>query len=203
MITVHIVDDHNMLIEALQSAIDNSGFAKITGVSNTLAECRKMLTFNSPDVLILDLSLPDGKGADFCKEMRRKYPDVKILVVTFHDEYSIIKNLMSSGASAYILKCDFTQEVLNAIEAVCNGEIYLSEKIEKILKKRNEQPIVLTPREQDIAKLIIEGLNTREIADKLGLRYDTVKTNRKKLNFKIGARNAAELVKIVIEKKLI
>lgn len=203
MITVHITDDHKMLVEGLCSSIGESEVATVSGVSYSLAETRKALAFQQPDVLLLDLNLPDGSGIDFCREMQQKYPAVKILVLTTHDEYSVAKRVMDNGASGYILKNALSEEVIAGIEAVMNGELFLCEEIDLLMKKEAEKAIWLTAREQEMLRLIVDGYTNQEIAEKLFLGVETIKTYRKNLIFKLGARNSMVLVRMAIEKKLI
>jgi DNA-binding NarL/FixJ family response regulator len=203
MITVHITDDHKMLVEGLCVSINDSGIAIVTGTSYTLADCRNALAFQRPDILLLDLNLPDGSGITFCTEIRQKYPDLKILVLTTHDEYSIAKQVIDNGASGYILKNSLSEEVIAGIEAVMNGEIFLCEEIDIMMKKPREQPIWLTSREQELLRLMIDGYTNQEIANKVFLSIETIKTYRKNLILKLGARNSMMLVKLAIEKKLI
>jgi DNA-binding NarL/FixJ family response regulator len=192
-----------MLVEGLNASINESGIATVTGVSYTLKECRKALAFTLVDVLLLDISLPDGSGIEFCREMHDKYPDMKILILTFHNEYSIAKRAMDNGASGYILKSALSEEVVDGITAVMNGKTYLCDEIDTLINKKNDQQIWLTKREQEILELISEGNTNKEIADKLFLGVETVKSYRKMLIQKFNAKNTVILVKKGMENKLI
>jgi len=203
MIKVHIVDDHKMLVEGLVNSINESGIAKVKNYSHSLAECRNMIAFDKPDVLLLDLNLPDGSGIDFCSEIKQKYPDMKILVLTTHDEYSTAKRVMDSGASGYILKNALSEEVIAGIEAVVQGQTFLCDEIDVLMKKRTDQPVWLTAREQELLRLIVDGYTNQEIADKVFLSIETIKTYRKNLILKLGVKNSMMLVRVAIEKKLI
>ncbi|MDH6358627.1 response regulator transcription factor [Parabacteroides sp. PF5-9] len=203
MINVHITDDHKMLVEGLAASINESGIATVVGVSYTLSECRKALQSTSVDVLLLDISLPDGSGVDFCEEVIRRYPEMKVLILTSHNEYSIAKRVMENGASGYILKNALSEEVTAGIEAVMNGEIFLCDEIDILIRKKNEQQIWLTSREQELLRLIVDGHTNQEMAEKLYLSIETIKTYRKNLILKLGAKNSMILVKMAIENKLI
>ncbi len=203
MITVHITDDHKMLVEGLCSSINESGTATVSGTSHSLAECRNALAFETPDVLLLDLNLPDGSGIDFCAEVKQKYPNIKVLVLTTHDEYSVARRVLDNGASGYILKNALSEEVIAGIEAVMDGETFLCDQIDILMRKRTEQPVWLTTREQELLRLIVDGYTNQEIADKVFLSVETIKTYRKNLILKLGAKNSMMLVRIAIEKKLL
>lgn len=203
MIKVHIIDDHKMLVEGLCASINKSDIAVVTGVSYTLAECRKALIFDTPDVLLLDINLPDGSGVDFCTEVHEKYPTIKILVLTTHNEYSIARRIIENGASGYILKNSLSDEVIAGIQTVANGETFLCKEIDVIINKKKEQQIWLTTRETDVLRLIVNGCTNQEIANALFLSVETIKTYRKNLILKLGAKNSMILVKMAIENKLI
>jgi DNA-binding NarL/FixJ family response regulator len=191
-----------MLVEGLCCLINDSTVAKVIGTSYSLAECRKALV-KLPDVLLLDLNLPDGNGVDFCIEIRKKYPNLKILVLTTYNEYSIARQVLVNGASGYILKNALSEEVIVGIEAVMNGEVFLCEEIDILMKKKKEEPIWLTNRERELLRFIADGYSNQEIADKIFLSVETVKTYRKNLILKLGAKNSMMLVKIAIEKQFI
>jgi DNA-binding NarL/FixJ family response regulator len=201
MINVHITDDHKILVEGLRLLIDESEHIRVAGVSYNLAECRKALAVQTPDVLLLDLNLPDGSGIDFCTEVRKNYPEVKILILTTHDEYSVARRVMENGASGYMLKNALSEEVIAGIEAVMRGEVFLCDEIDILMKKRMEKQIWLTAREKELLQLITEGYTNQEMADKMFLSIETIKTYRKNLILKVGAKNSVLLVKMGLENK--
>ncbi|MDR2038726.1 MAG: response regulator transcription factor [Bacteroidales bacterium] len=204
MVTLQIVDDHKMVVESLGKLINESGIARITGVYYDLESCRTGLAEDLPDVLLLDIGLPDGDGVDFCTEVTRIYPGLKIIMLTSYKEFSIAQRALHNGALGYILKNAESEEVFAGIEAVTKGDRFLCEEIDITLKdKKNEDVIWLSPREKEILQYIADGYTTKEIADKICRDTETVKTYRRNLLIKLAARNTAELVKKGYEKKLI
>lgn len=201
MIQVHIADDHRMLVEGLQAAIEESGTAQVVDTSHTLDACRKTLLFRRPDVLLLDISMPDGNGIDFCKEMHEAYPDIKILMLTTYDEYTMVSRAVAAGASGYIQKNALSEEVVKGIETVMAGDTYFSRDIDRMMKKRINHAVWLTAREQELLRHIVDGCTNQEIADRMFLSVETIKTYRKNLISKLGTKNAAELVQIAIRDK--
>lgn len=201
MIRVHIADDHRMLVEGLQAAIEESGVAKVTETSHTLDACRKTLLFRRPDVLLLDISMPDGNGIDFCKEMHEAYPDMKILMLTTYDEYTMVNRAVAAGASGYIQKNALSEEVVKGIETVMTGGKYFSSEIDLLMKKRVDHAVWLTAREQELLRHIVDGCTNQEIADRMFLSVETIKTYRKNLIQKLGVKNSTVLVKKALEKK--
>jgi DNA-binding NarL/FixJ family response regulator len=192
-----------MLIQGLIASINGSGIAEVTGSSNSLAQCRNALTFVQPDVLLLDLNLPDGSGVDFCAEMHKKYPQMKIIILTTHDEYSVARRCIESGANGYVLKNSLAEELIMGIENVMDGKTFLCEEIEILLNKKSDTQIWLTKRERELLRMITEGYSNQEIADKVFLSIETIKTARRNLILKLGAKNSMILVKIALEKGLV
>jgi DNA-binding NarL/FixJ family response regulator len=200
MIRVHITDDHKLVVGGISLLIKESGVAVVSGTSYSINECRKALAFQAPDILLLDLELPDGDGIDFCVEIRRHYPSLKVLILTSHEEYSAIRRAKDNGVAGYLLKADLADELIMGIETVMNGQSFVSLEIEKRIKKIEERPMWLTTRERQVLEGVAQGYTNPEIADRLGLRVETVKSYHKSLNQKIDAKTPTELVKKAIEK---
>jgi DNA-binding NarL/FixJ family response regulator len=203
MIRVHIVDDHKMLVEGLCMLINESGTAKVTAVSHDAAHCHRILTTDTPDVLLLDINLPDANGVDLCAELKSKYPDLKILALTSYGEYTVVRRMIENGALGYVLKNAMREEVIAGIEAVASGELFLCHEVDVLMKKQENTAIWLTLRERELLKLIVEGYTNPEIAEKIFLSPETIKGYRKNLLFKLGVKNTATLVKLAIEEKLV
>ncbi|MBL1407615.1 response regulator [Sphingobacterium faecale] len=203
MISVAIVDDHKILTEGLQGLIDESGMATVIGIAHSASTCRISLGFWKPDVLLLDIGLPDSSGLDFCKEIKQQYPQIKILALTTHNEYSIVKQMLDNGASGYLIKNAMAEEVLAGIQAVADGNTFLCHEINLLMKRPKETHIWLSQREREMLKLIAEGFTNGEIADRIFLSPETIKSYRKNLLLKLGAKNTAVLVRIAMEQKLI
>jgi len=194
MINVHIADDHAMLVELLIPVINDSGIACVSGYSHKLSECRKALAANLPDVLLLDINMTDGNGIVFCAEIHKLYPKLKIIALTGHDEYSSVMLMLKNGASGYIVKSEAVSEILEAIHTVMQGEIYISDRMEQIIRKTTKEAISLTPREKQVLQMIAEGMTNSQIAERLEIGLATVLSFHKKLNLKIGASNPVELI---------
>lgn len=203
MINVVIVDDHKILTEGLQSLIAESAMATVVGVAHSAAECRLSLGFWKPEVLLLDVGLPDISGLDFCKEIKEQFPDTKVLALTTHNEYAVVRQMLNNGASGYLIKNAMADEVMAGIEAVAAGETFLCHEVDLLMKRPAEKNIWLSPRERELLRLISNGLTNTEIADQIFLSPETIRGYRKNLLLKLGAKNTAVLVKMAIEQKLI
>lgn len=202
-IKIAIVDDHKMLVEGLNTMINESDSATVVWIAHNGEQCRHSLSFNIPDVLMLDIGLPDINGIDFCKELKEAYPDLKILTLTSHNEYSIVKQMLDNGVSGYLVKNAETREVIEGIETVYFGDIFLCHEVDLLIKNRPSNAVWLTERERELLKLVAEGLTNAEIGDRIFLSPETVRGYRKNLLYKLDAKNTAMLVKIAIDQKLI
>ena len=201
---VSIVDDHKMVVDSLSRLISESGMAQIVGVYYDIQSCRLGLENTFPDVLLLDIGLPDGDGVDFCGELTRKYAGLKIAMLTTYKEFSIVKRAMHNGALGYILKNAECEEMLAGIDAVSRGKLFLCEEIDLLLKKKSSEDVVwLSNREKQILTYIAEGLTTKEIAETICRDEETVRTYRRNLLIKLNAKNTPEAVKKGMIMKLI
>jgi len=203
MISVAVVDDHQIVIDGLEKIITESSIARLTGKSYNVAGCWKMLNLRRPDVLMLDVGLPDGSGMDLCPQIKAKYPEINILMLTSYAEYSVISHVLNNGASGYILKNAMPEEIIEGIQAVAAGKRFLCEEVDILLKKAEKNKIELTRREYELLRLITEGYTSAEIADKMFLGFETIRSYRKNLHLKLGAHNTAELTKLALDMKLV
>lgn len=203
LIDVYITDDHQMVCEGLSELINNSGKAHVSHTFNTLEACRQALEERRPDVLLLDLSMPDGDGVAFCQQIVNAYPNVRIVAVTIHDEYSMIQRMMECGAHGYVLKSSPVEELIEAIVSVWQKRQYVSPQVEAILREGKSSSVVLTDVETNILRLICDGHTNPEIATLLHLSTETVNWYRKRLLVKFGVKNTVNMVRKVLEEQII
>lgn len=203
VIDVYIVDDHQLVCEGISDIINQSGKAHVSHTFTTLETCRQALQSRRPDVLLLDLSMPDGDGITFCQQIINDYPKVKIVAITFHDEYSMIQRMMDCGAHGYVLKSSSSEELLDAITSVWQGRTYVSRQVADILEKGKANSVILTEVEKNILRLICDGNTNPQIAKELYLSTETVNWYRKRLLAKFNVKNTVGLVRQVLEQKLL
>lgn len=207
MIRVFIVDDHPVVIEGIHSLIQNEKDIEWAGQAMNASSCLGFFVNNTADVLLMDISMPEMDGLELCSIMKGKYPGVNILGLSTFNQGLYIKKMMENGASGYILKNSSKEELIIAIHAVNNGDIFFSGEVGQALKEyqkysKNELPI-LTPREKEVLQLIAEGYTNPQIAEKIFLSPFTVDSHRKNLLAKLDVRNTAMLIRFAIENKLI
>lgn len=198
-----IVDDHRVLVEGLNKLFDNSDTVDVIGVAYSGKECRNALRKELPDVILLDINLPDVSGIDLCKEIKTENPEIKIVALSSFNEYTIVRRMIENGASGYVVKNAMPEEIILSVETVANNEIFMCEEIDLLMRNRSNNPIWLTPREKELLKYIVEGLTNHEIAEKMYLGVETINSYRKNLLIKLGAKNTAVLVRMALEEKLV
>ncbi|MDR1553215.1 MAG: response regulator transcription factor [Prevotellaceae bacterium] len=203
LINVIIVDDHKMIAEGLEKLINESTIAQVIGKEHSIKGCLSLLEHQQPDVLLLDIGLPDGNGIDACALIKKQYPDVKILMLTSYSELSVISRALGEGALGYVLKNSMVEEIIEGIRVVASGKPFFCEEVDMLLKTDRIQHITLTSRERELLKLIVEGCSNNDIAQKMCLGYETIKSYRKNLILKLNAHNTAILVRIALEQKLV
>jgi len=202
-IKVFIVDDHYMVIEGIRSLLSGERNLEWIGHATNAASCLAFLSNCLPEVLLMDVNLPDKSGIELCKEVKEKYPSVFIIGLSTFNQQSFIDKMMNNGASGYVLKNATQDELVEAITMVANGKTYLSFEAGKTLQKIKNSSIVLTRREKEVLELIAEGLTNNEIAAKLFIGTTTVDTHRKNLLTKFEVKNTATLIRTAVQMQLI
>jgi DNA-binding NarL/FixJ family response regulator len=200
---VFIVDDHYMVIEGIRSLLQHEKGIEWTGHATNAASCLSFLQNQLPDVILMDISMPDKSGIDLCKEVKEKYPSVFIIGLSTFNQQSFIQKMMDNGASGYVLKNATQEELMEAIEIVAKGKTYLSNEVSKVLRKQDDVNIVLTRREKEVLELIAGGMTNNEIGEKLFISPSTVDSHRKNLLAKFDAKNTASLVRMATQLQLI
>ncbi|MDI3320677.1 response regulator [Pinibacter soli] len=204
-ISIFIVDDHYMVIEGIHSLFHHEKSVEWLGHATNAASCLAFLKQQLPDIILLDINLPDKSGIDLCKEIKTLYPTVCVIGLSTFNQQSFIEKMMANGASGYVLKNATQKELMDSFETVMKGRAYLSHEVAQMLRSHEatDDAPVLTRREKEVLELIAEGLTNNEMAEKLFVSASTIDTHRKNLLMKLNAKNTAELVKLAIVKKLI
>ncbi len=207
---IAITDDHKMVLRGIESMLENTKEIQVVGAYNNANETIKNIDKDQPDILLLDINLPDINGIDLSKQLLKKYPDLKIIALTSHDDISFVKRMLKNGVHGYLLKNTDKIELLEAFKTVLSGELYLQKDIHKktlnqTIKNTTDNRLKpnLTRREQDVLIAISEELTTQKISEKLFISPKTVETHRMNIMSKLGAKNSVGIIKIAIEKELL
>lgn len=202
-ISVFIVDDHYMVVEGIRSLLQNEKEIEWAGHAMNAGSCMAYLQKQLPDVILMDINLPDKSGIDLCKEVLDLYPQVYVIGLSTFGQYSFIQKMIDNGASGYVLKNATKDELIEAMQLVVSGRKYLSHEVTLLLRNQEINQVVLTRREKEVLELIAAGMTNNEIAVRLFISVTTVDTHRKNLLAKFEARNIAALIKIAVERGII
>jgi DNA-binding NarL/FixJ family response regulator len=201
-----LVDDHQIVMNGIKSLLVQKPEYVIKGEAQNGAEALEMLSMLKIDLVLMDIDMPVMNGIEATKKIKKQYPDVKIIMLTMHDEKAMIKNLLDLGADGYLLKNSSFSELHAAIQSVYVGKQFLSEDVNSALMSpdvdKSGALSELTDREIEIIRLIAEGLSNKEIADKLFISHRTVDTHRTNMMNKLGLHNVAGIVRFAISNGL-
>jgi DNA-binding NarL/FixJ family response regulator len=205
MIRVYIIDDHQMIIEGIHTLLQGEQNIEWMGSTKSPDDLMAFLSKSQPDVLLMDINLPQRSGLELCREVKEKYPAINIIGLSTSNQPSVIRKMQENGASGYLLKDASRNEILEAIHQVNRGKEYVSFSVAEALKKRGSDHSLpaLTRREKEILELIAEGLTNKKIAAKLFLDRTTVNAHRKNMLTKFNVKNTAALIKIAVTNHLI
>ena len=205
-IKVFITDDHYMVVEGIRSLMQQDEHIEFIGHASNAASCLAFLRQEEPDVILMDISMPDKNGIELCLEVKTAYPAIQILGLSTFDQNAFIQKMLENGASGYVLKNATKQELSKAIQMVHKGQKYLSHGASTSLKAgRQEQAKLpfITRREKEVLELIANGLTNSEIGEQLFIGSSTVDTHRKSLLAKFNMKNTASLIRFVTQRHLI
>ena len=209
-IKVLLVDDHAIMRDGIRALLSLHDDIKIVGEASEGQEAIEKTQDLSPDVVVMDVAMPDMDGIEATRRIRKQSPKVKVIVLTQYDNKEYILSAIKAGAAGYVPKRALGSELVSAVRAVNRGESFLYPSAAAALiddyrrqAKTAEPYDQLTPREREILKLIAEGHTSREIADTLFISLKTVYGHRTKIMEKLGLRNRTELFKFAVRKGLL
>lgn len=208
-IRILLVDDQSIILDGLEALIAQNDRFAVCGRATNGMEAVTLARQTKPDVILMDISMPEMDGIEATREVKKHLKKTHVLMLTMYNNADFVRELMDAGASGYLLKNTGRAELWEAILTVMNGERYLARPVRDMLNARNaqlaEQGVepdfhALTKREKEIAKLLVEGRTTQDIATKLFLSASTVETHRKNIHHKLGVHSTAGIVRYAIER---
>lgn len=215
MATIHLllVDDHEVVRSGLRMLLENEADLVIVGEASTGRQALEMVERLGPDVVIMDITLPDISGIDATRRIKESYPGAAVVALTIHEDQQYFFEMLQAGASGYVPKRAAPDDLITAIHAAHRGEMYIYPSLAKLLvgdfltrggeAEAREAMNGLTPRENEVLSLLVEGKSNDEIADLLSISNHTVARHRENLMGKLGLHSRSELVKYAIRKGLI
>lgn len=208
-IKIIIVDDHPIVIDGLRSQIETQPEFIVVGETGDGLEVEELVNRLHADVLLLDLSLPGLSGLEVTRRVRKSSPDTQIVILSMYDDTPYVAEALINGAQAYVLKKSVSSELIIAIRSVLAGERFLSPPLSEVAIDDYSRHFhteeldifkTLTRREVEVLSLIVEGLTSPKIADRLGVSSRTVEMHRSNLLRKLGVQTTAELVALAVRR---
>ena len=197
--TVAIVDDHPVVRDGLAFLLGEQPDLRVVGEGSNAGEALQLVEAQQPDVLVLDLNLEGKDAVPLVGELHQRWPALRILILSMHDEDLYAERLLALGAQGYVMKQEEPAEFLRALRKVARGESSLSERMKARLASRGGQAAIrLTARERDVLGLVAEGLGTREIGEQLGMSAKTVDSHRRNIRDKLGLETSRDLVRYAV-----
>ena len=211
MIKVLIADDHAIVRTGLRALINSEPTMELVGEATGGYEAIELVEMTHPDTLVLDLSMPDLDGIAVTKKIKPQFPNLRILILTLHEDEALLKAALKAGAAGYILKRAAEAELISAIHVIMRGDVYVDPSMVRNLLgdavkpafTQSETSAKLTSRETEVLKLIVEGYTNRQIGEELSISIRTVDGHRANISEKLGLHNRVEFVRYAREHGLI
>lgn len=203
-IRVLLVDDHPLVLDGIRSRIELDETIEVVGEGCNGEEALKLAAERKPDVVLMDISMPVMNGIEAAGRFATDLPDVKVLMLTMHDNREYITKVLNAGAKGYILKDVSSNEMIAAIQSVYQGKTYYSSGVTDILlNEGSRKEVPLTEREKTILRLLAEGNSNKHVARELDISVRTVETHRRNIKRKLNLKTSAGLVKYAIENGIV
>jgi DNA-binding NarL/FixJ family response regulator len=210
-IRILLVDDHQMIRDGLRHLLKLQKDMDVLAEAEDGRSAVQLAGKLKPDVVILDVAMPDLNGIEAARQIRSLYPEVRIVALSMHSDRRFIAEMLKAGATGYLLKDSAFEELAQAVRTVAAGRTYLSPQItgsivedyvQRLPNGRDSVASILTPREREVLQLLAEGQSTKQIAGRLHVSVKTIETHRRQLMEKLNLHSVAELTKFAIREGL-
>ncbi|KKK39102.1 LuxR family transcriptional regulator [Mesobacillus campisalis] len=209
MIKLMLVDDHAVLRDGLRNILEMEEDMFVAGEAQSGEEAIRRMPDLKPDLIIMDINMPDGNGVEVTGIIKNRYPDVKILILTMHSHEEYFMSAIREGADGYILKDAPSEQVVEAVRTVAKGESVIHPSMTRKLlsfhqqKKTDQEEKALTEREKEVLLCLVEGMSNKEIANKLYISDKTVKIHVSKIFRKLNVKSRSQVVIQAVQKQLV
>lgn len=207
-ITIALADDHRIFREALKLALSTVADLLLVGEAASGAETLAVVAATRPDVLVLDIALPDMNGIEVAKLLKQRFPELGVVALSGYAERMFVEEMLKAGAKAYIVKSAGADELVAAIRLVARGERYMSsDALSSMMRGVEPQETpprsVLSPREQEVLRLLAKGMRSIQVGQELGIAATTVEVHRRNIKEKLGLHSAVDLVRYAIREGMV
>lgn len=213
MTRILIADDHEMIRQGLKKVIEERPSWTVCGEAATGRQAVAQALELRPDIVVLDVGMPDLNGLEAARQIRRALPNTEVLILTMHDSERLAREALEAGARGFLLKTDLGDTLLEALEHLGQHKPFFTAKVAELVLNGylNPSPVAaaeaeggrLTPREREIVQLLAEGKSNKEIADALGISVHTAETHRSNILRKLNLRSMSELVRYAIREQIV
>jgi len=207
MTSIFITDDHPLVLEGLKNILTETDTLQVSGCFANAATMVEAIKTTSPDVLLLDINLPDANGIELVQKVKSLSPSTRIIALSVHNEYAVINSMFHEGADGYIQKNALGDEIIEGIKTVLEGRRFCCSQSAEIMRQKAKDGLQNVPkvtrREKEILQQAARGLTTQQIADILFISPHTVESHRKNLMEKFEVKNLASAIKLAMEYGLI
>lgn len=205
-----LVDDHQMFIDGMKSILHKQNIFQVVAEAQDGYEALNILTNQEIDILITDISMPKMSGIELTKIVKQKYPDIKVIIVSMHNDRAVVSEILMAEAEGYILKNTGKKELLDALTKVADNGTFYSNEVLKVMmqtvkteRRQIEEIKQLTEREIEILKLIVEEFSSDQIAEKLFISKRTVDTHRTNILNKTNSKTLVGLIKYAVKNEIV
>lgn len=207
IIKILLADDHQIMREGLRALIEKKPGMELVGEAENGRTAIKLTHRLRPDVIVMDINMPDLNGIEATRQITAELPDTKIIIFSMHTDFQFVTGALKAGVSGYLQKDSAFEELTQAIHTVMSNQVYLSPKIAgdvvkdyvaKLITDESDKPTILTMREREVVQLYAEGYSTKHISNRLHISIKTVETHRRRIMEKLGINSIAELTKFAI-----
>jgi DNA-binding NarL/FixJ family response regulator len=207
-----IADDHEIVRRGLRALLETRPDWEVVGEAVTgrqaVEEARRLV----PDVVIMDITMPEMNGLEATRQVRKEVPEIEVLVLSVHDSEQLVREVLEAGARGYVLKSDAGRDLVAAVESMCQHKPFFTAKVSEMMlegflrggsAEAQKLPPALTAREREIVQLLAEGKSNKEAADVLGISVKTVETHRSHVMAKLNLHSMSDLVRYAVRNRFI